>query len=429
VAIIGPRQTVGKTAVLECAAITDITVFDQPLHVWTAHEFKTSRKAFIDMKRRLSTNPDYRDRVKFDNSHGEEAIHFELGGSIEFHARSGGSGRGFTTSRITFDEALFLRAGDMGALVPTLVTMDDAQVRYASSAGLLKSAALREIRNRGRDPQPEEDLAYIEFAADRRACELPVCAHVVGTPGCALDDRALWWQANSGLWYGRATFASMAKQRRKLPPEEFAREFFSWWDEPGAEAAFGVGKWEACAGEPPPRDLPVGGLAVAVSFDLTKAAIVASAVDDDNVAHVVPLQHGPGTGWVARAARKLQEQFGGVEVAIDAGGPAADLIPKLLEEGVALRQMETRSVLDACAGIWKRVQERRLQHNKYPELGDAAAATALPLKSSSLDLSFGRGLGRATQAIDARKCLLSLGFCCLSKAQDHRAERHSVGEQ
>jgi hypothetical protein len=191
VAIIGPRQTVGKTAVLECAAITDITVFDQPLHMWTAHEFKTARKAFVDMKGRLQGHPDYRDRVKFDNAHGEEAIHLELGGTIEFHARSGGSGRGFTTNRITFDEALFLRGGDLGALMPTLVTMEDAQVRYGSSAGLLKSAALREIRNRGRDPQPDEDLAYLEFAADRRACELPMCAHVPGTLGCALDARDL----------------------------------------------------------------------------------------------------------------------------------------------------------------------------------------------------------------------------------------------
>lgn len=373
VAIIGPRQTVGKTATLECAAIADVSVFDVPLHIWTAHEFKTARKAFEDMKSRLLGHQDYASRVTFRDAHGEEAIYFEGAGRIEFHARSGGSGRGFTTSRITLDEALYLRPGDLGALVPTGVTMPDFQVRYGSSAGKAQSGALRDVRGRGRNPDPGESLAYIEFAAPRRACEDLTCPHVVGTPGCALDDRDLWWKANSGLWYGRVTFEALERQRRMLPPEEFGREFLSWWDEPGAAAAFGAGRWEACAGSPPPMDLTVVGLAVAVSYDLTRAAIVAAGRDDEGVVHVAPLRHGPGTGWVAKAAKELQLQYGPA-AAIDGGGPAADLIPDLEEAGVELKVMTTGDVLDACARIYKRVQNQQLRHASYPELEKAAAA-------------------------------------------------------
>jgi hypothetical protein len=373
VAIIGPRQTVGKTASLECAAIADVAIFGVPLHIWTAHEFKTARKAFEDMRSRLLAHPDYAARVRFRDSHGEEAIFLDTGERIEFHARSGGSGRGFTTSRITLDEALYLQPGDLGALVPTMVTMEDAQIRYGSSAGKMKSEALRAVRKRGRNPQPGETMAYIEFGAPRRACEEPQCAHEIGTPGCALDDHDLWWQANSGLWYGRVTFESMERQRRALPSEEFSREFLSWWDEPGAADAFGPGRWEACAGDPPSADLPVTGMAVAVSYDLRFAAIVAAGKTDELV-HVAPLRHGPGTGWVAKATAELQKQYGVGEVAIDAGGPAADLIPALEAENVTLRKFGTSDVLDACAGIYKRVQERMLRHATYPELEGAARA-------------------------------------------------------
>ena len=51
--VVGPRQTTGKSASLIVMAIADVFVFDYPLHVWTAHEFKTARKSFLDMKRRI----------------------------------------------------------------------------------------------------------------------------------------------------------------------------------------------------------------------------------------------------------------------------------------------------------------------------------------------------------------------------------------
>jgi hypothetical protein len=165
-------------------------------------------------------------------------------------------------------------------------------------------------------------------------------------------------------------------ERDALPPEEFARERLGWWDEPGAADAFGTGRWEACAGDPPPADVQLTGLAVAVSYDLTQAAVVAAGKDDDDVIHAAPLRHGPGTGWVVDAVRELSLEYPDLQgVVVDQGGPAADLIPKL--EGVAglpVIKADTADVCDACAGIWKRVQERAFRHAAYPELNDAAAA-------------------------------------------------------
>jgi hypothetical protein len=110
------------------------------------------------------------------------------------------------------------------------------------------------------------------------------------------------------------TYEYVAAERQALPPEEFARERLGWWDEPGAADAFGAGRWEACAGDPPAGSVPVAGLAVAVSYDLTHAAIVAAAQDEDGVIHVQPLRHGPGTEWVVEEAEVLAREHPAAEL-------------------------------------------------------------------------------------------------------------------
>lgn len=370
VAVVAPRQNL-KSAVLEVAALTDLFVVGVPLAVWTAHEFKTARKAFEDMRQRIRRHPHYDARASFRDSHGEEAIFLDTGERLEFHARSGGSGRGFTCDRLTLDEAMFLQPGDLGALVPTMFTVADGQIRYGSSAGKTTSGALREIRERGR--AGSGSLAYVEYGAERRDCADDRCLHKMGTEGCALDDRDLWWQANCALWAGRATEESVLKQRRALPPDEFAREFLSWWDDPGgSDAPFGIGRWEACA-EAKPTALTVGALAVAVSLDLTFGAICAAG--DDGHVHVKPLEHQPGIGWIVDRAKALQAAHR-VPVVVDGRGPAAVLIPLLERAGVRLVPAKSGDVFDACAGILDLVREKRLRHGSYPEL-DAAVAGAV----------------------------------------------------
>jgi hypothetical protein len=168
------------------------------------------------------------------------------------------------------------------------------------------------------------------------------------------------------------TVAYVQAEREALDPHEFARERLGWGDEPGAADAFGAGRFEACAGDPPPADLAVTGLAIAVSYDLRFATIAAAGQDDDGITHGVPLERGPGTGWVVKRVKELQDLYG-PKVAIDTVGPAADLIPSLEKAKVDLVQAKTGDVLDACAGIYKAVQDREFRHANYPELDDAAS--------------------------------------------------------
>jgi hypothetical protein len=164
--------------------------------------------------------------------------------------------------------------------------------------------------------------------------------------------------------------------RDAMPPEEFMRECLGWWDADGTAAAFGVGRWEACATADRPTGLKPGALAVAVSFDLSRAAVGAAAVDADNLLWLRPLEHGAGVDWVAPTAARLQARFG-VDVVVDGRGPAASLIPDLEKAGVRLKVASTSDALDAYDRTYQAVREGTARHPGNTML-DAAVASAVP---------------------------------------------------
>lgn len=377
--VVCSRQNL-KTGLFKQAALGWLFVTDQKLIVWSAHEFRTSQEAFRDMQELILGTAALEKRVKgVSTANGDEGIELHTGQRLMFKARTKVGGRGLTGDKLVLDEAFALEPAHMSALMPTLSVRPDPQVVYGSSAPLMKSDVLREIMRRGQGALSPR-LAYLEWSAKRGGCRTERCEHEVGVEGCALDDIENWRRANPLLGRTRVngtglTVEYVTAERQAMPPLEFARERLGWGDEPaGTAAAFGTGKWEACAGAPPSGLKPTG-LAVAVSFDQTHASIGSVAPDGEGVLHLKPLDYGPGTGWVVEQAKARQDEYR-VDVVIDSRGPAADLIPDLEAAGVRLKVAETTDVLDACAGLFRAVNERRVRHDSYPEL-DAAVAGAV----------------------------------------------------
>lgn len=244
VAVISPRQNI-KTSTLGIAALADLFVFGVERHLWTAHHGDTLKGTFHDFRAWIKSNPEYGDQVTFYEGHQDMSIvHRETGNTIDFQSRTGKAGRGLTgVKRITLDEALYLEAKHVGAVYPTMLTRPGAQVRIASSAGLLESEQLRRIRDRGRAGK-DKRLAYVEYGAERRPCLRSDCLHQPGAEGCIVDDRELWWAANCALWQGRISETSLEDQRNSMPPQEFMREFLSWWEDPESlGGAIPYGPW------------------------------------------------------------------------------------------------------------------------------------------------------------------------------------------
>lgn len=367
VGIVAPRQNL-KTAALQLAAMTYLFVLDEELVIWTAHLFKTTQKAFLGMRNLISRNPYYKAKCKWPPpaSHGWEAIELKSGQRIEFHARSKGSGRGFTGSKIILDEALFLGEGDLGSLVPTLATVDSAQVLYASSAGLVTSEALRDVRDRGRK-RSDPELAYWEWCAPPTDCADERCPHVVGTAGCALDREDLWETANPALDL-RITRRRIQQFRRMMPPGEFRREFLGWWDDPVTEAGFPMETWDGCKDRTSaPRGLLV--LAVDVSPDSRSAAVVAAIERTDGKTHLEVIEHRPRTDWLAARCSELTATHRPAAWFLDPNGPAKAAIPELVKVKIEPRHVD---IGQACEGFVAAVKDGKLVH-----LGDGVLARAI----------------------------------------------------
>lgn len=373
VAVVAPRQNI-KTSTLEIAALTDLFVFREPLHVWTAHLFDTSQKTFKHMSSLIENAPDYRDLCRWPprTANGDESIELLTGESIEFYARSKRGGRGITARKITLDEALFLDDGDMGALMPTTATIPDAQVRYGSSAGLAESSVLRGLRDRGRPGTG--DLAYFEWCAPHRECGSATCDHKVSRPDCALDDRELWRLANPAL--GRRISEKRLQQfRESMPPLEFAREFLTWWDEPAiGEIAIPGSRWTALAD---PHSQIVGRLAFSIDMapDRGSAAIAVSGKNAAGLSHVEVVDYRDGVDWVVARAVEVCKNAGVRTICLDAAGPVASLVPDLEGAGLEVEKLTVRDVVAACGGLYDDAMSSpaRLVHIGQPALDVAIA--------------------------------------------------------
>jgi hypothetical protein len=372
VAVIAPRQNL-KTAAFQVAALTCLFVFGDELIVWTAHLFKTAVKAFQGMCRLINANSELKSQCRWPprTANGDESIELRSGARIEFHARSKGGGRGYDgVDKVFLDEGLFLTSPELGALLPTLATRPAAQVWYASSAGLAGSEPMRAIRDRGRAGN-DPGLAYFEWGAPKTACAGAVCRHAVGTPGCALDRRELWAAANPALGR-RISVARIESFRRAMPPEEFAREFLSWWDEPAGGAAMPLADWDGCEDA---ASVLVGRpvFAIDVSPGSRSAAVIATGLNADRVPHGEVAAHGPGTDWVVPwcVERKQHRPFGWV---LDPAGPAGALLQDLGNAGFEVTQISAREMAQACEAVAVGAADRTFRHRADPRLTAAIEA-------------------------------------------------------
>lgn len=401
-AIICARQQM-KTGLLKQCALGWLYVDPQPLVIWSAHEFSTAQEAFVDMQTLIASSPDLDSQVrKIRTAAGSEAIEMKDGSRLKFKARTNKGGRGLTGSKIILDEGFALEASQMGALLPTLISVPDPQVIYASSAGTANSAILRGVRDRGR--KGSRRMTYAEWGSERRPCADTPCDHMPGHPGCALDDKDLWREA-CPITARRdpVEMGAIAQLRVALTPEEFMRECMGWWDEPLADSAISAHLWgllkdpgSHIVGE------PVFGLDITPGHEW--ATIVAAGRNSEGRMHLEitsrgsAFDHRPGTDWVvARLAEIRQAQGGYCRLVIAAGSAAEALVPELERAGFTVDRVKAAEVPAACGHFYDLAIHSDMSHLGQEEL--TASVTAARRKwvadrtftwvrtSSTVDLS------------------------------------------
>lgn len=356
-----PRQN-GKNGVIEVRELFGMVgLGERFLH--TAHEVKTARKAFLRIASFFENERQYPELAalvkEIRKTNGQEAVVLTNGGSVEFIARSRGSGRGFTVDVLVCDEAQDLTDEELAALLPTIsaAPLGNPQVILTGTppdpAKNQQGEVFRRVRldgESGRDPR----LAWVDYGAADGA--LP-----------DVDDRAAWARHNPALGL-RLALGEVERERALMSPETFARERLGWWGDPSsvAEEVFAPAGWASARipDRPPPAVKAVG---LAVSVDRAWASIGAAGEWSDGKLYVGAVRRGRGTGWMVGEAARIQSEQGCL-VVIDGKGPGADLIPTLEAAGVDVLIAGSGDYLDACALVYDGVQDGSLTHMATDDL-------------------------------------------------------------
>ena len=372
-----PRQN-GKGGIIEARELAGLFLLKEHLIIHSAHEFKTSRVAFQRIQSLILGTPDLRKRVKrILNNTTETSITLTTGQSLQFIARSGGSGRGWTGDCNILDEAMALGDDAMGALMPTMSAIENPQLWYLGSAGIgHPSVQLARLRRRALAAREagvaDPSLAYFEWSVDPHLDEC--------RPGCtehdASDDPAAWAKANPSLGY-LISPEFVRNERASLGTGGiFERERLGVGDYPSDEAdtwqVIGEDAWRSLAD---PKSRPDGPIAMAVDATPERShAAIAVAGPWRGGTHVEVIEHRPGMGWVVERAKELHERHKPRCWVVDAGGPAGSLIEDLADElGVEVVQPKARQIADATGQFYDAVVEQGISHLDQAPLAVALA--------------------------------------------------------
>lgn len=361
-----PRQN-GKNGIIEMRELYGMVELGEKfLH--TAHEVKTARKAFIRLCSFFENTRKYPELAALvqdiRKTNGQEAIVLTNGGSVEFVARSKGSGRGFTVDVLVMDEAQEFSEEALEALMPTTSAAPLGNPQWIITGTPPGPTANGEVFTRTRD----EALAG---GANR------MCWHEWSAVGndVDLDDRARWYQVNPALG-GRLQVDVVEGERSRFSDDGFGRERLGMWQKIGTAGVIEAEQWGSLS-DPKMLDGTGGSevdLPIAVAIDVSpmgrSASISLAGRRADGLFHVEVVKHAAGTDWLLDDLTTLRDTFEPCAFVADKIGSSAVLLP-LAEAGFIVTQTNATQMAQACAGFLDAVTNSQLRHIDQPLLNSA----------------------------------------------------------
>lgn len=368
----------GKNGVIEVRELFGMVVLGEKfLH--TAHEVKTARKAFIRLCSFFENERQYPELAamvkEIRRTNGQEAIVLHNGGSIEFIARSRGSGRGFTVDILVLDEAQDLTSEELAALLPTISAspLGNPQTILTGTPPVKKTGAkgevFRGIRVEGEHGKSER-LAWTDFG-------------MADGPIPDIEDRALWYQTNPTL--GDRLGLEQVESELELmaaDPEGFARERLGWWGDPEAEDAgvIDLVEWSNLADRESPAPERVC-MFLDVSPDRGRASI--GLAGETGGRTMILVSTNPGTAWVVAEIQRLRERLEVAEIALQPTSQAGSLIPALVRAGIEFEAVTSAEMGRACSWTLQAIAEQTISHAAQPELDSAVQNARTRMRSEA----------------------------------------------
>lgn len=359
----------GKNGALEAVELYGMVVLGLKfLH--TAHEVKTARKAFLRLLSFFENERDYPDLAgmvqEIRKTNGQEAIILRNGGSIEFVARSKGSGRGFTVDVLVLDEAQDLKDDELEALLPTISAAPSGDPATIYMGTPPKDEALSEegkgapflrVRNAAVEGVAKR-VAWVEFSLDvdlDTMTDEEIAALVADDANVYATNPAVGRRINIKTIHG---------EREKFSPRSFARERLNVWPVPraGAKAALSVEAWSL-------RTIEAASSAwqlAAVGLDMDRQGrtwLAVAAHADEPVVHVEltavdPLEQGvdAAVSLLWKMCRRRRP------VVLPADSGAAVLEPALRAKQMRVYRLAPIEMAQASMGVAQAMKDKTISH-------------------------------------------------------------------
>lgn len=367
-----PRQN-GKNAVLEIVELFKIVVLGRKV-LHTAHEIKTARKAFqrlrsfFENERRWPELAALVPRGGIRQTNGQEAIVLTNGGSVEFVARSRGSGRGFTVDDLVLDEAQELNDEQLEALLPTIsaAPSGDPQIIMTGTPPPPNAdgAPFKRMRASGVAGK-DKRLSWHEWSPARAPdpTNHAECMEVAAATNPALGTRL---QASV-----------VADELAQMSFSGWMRERCGAWDADVSGGAIDLPTWLGRAVTA--DDVPASGdvtYAVKFSPDGERVGCGAAIRPADGPVFVESLGVAPLDQGTAQLVEWLSEpsRWRRARIVVDGKAGAGDLVERLVEAGVPRRRVRvvtTDEAVTAHAGMLRAIREGGVTHSAQPGLDTA----------------------------------------------------------
>lgn len=343
VALIVARQN-GKNVVLMAIILGHLFILGAEQIIFTSHRYKTTTSMYRDMRKLFEKSPYLMDMVdSMPIASGNHAIVLKSGARVDFLARAGGSGRGFSGDLVILDEALILSTELVADLKPTLSARPMPQLWYTSSAGLDHSDVLRSLHDRGVD-EPEENprLLLMEWSADLKEHRWDSVEAVA--------------QANPSLGYFQDWEYIQAAELVSMPQNTYERERLGVWHDRVTEAAIGVDLWELTratpeilVGNPPVRR----SIAVESLRDPLELVVIAGATQlQDGTVLIDVIEARGGTAWLHDSLISLIRKNSPVAgVVVDSQSSIAAMAAVLEDAGIPITYATTTDVARGAQGL------------------------------------------------------------------------------
>ena len=352
-----PRQN-GKNGSVETAQLHKLVVQGRKV-LHTAHEVKTARKAFLRLCSFFENERKYPELAELVESirrtNGQEAIILTNGASIEFVARSRGSGRGFTVDDLFCDEAQEMTDEQLEALLPTIAAAPsgDPQIIFLGTPPPPEAAGDVFVRVRTDAVSGKaERLCWDEWSIPD---EMPV-AEALG------NWRELSYATNPALGR-RLNITTIADEVVAMSPEGYCRERLGQWQVARRGAlAFSSAAWGNLLGDPEAFECERTAYGVKFTSDGSGVALVAAFRNSAGALFLEPIRQanmGEGIQWLIDELVELAPYA--AQIVIDGRAGVGYLVNALRDAGVKNKRLIILPTLDQIKASHSMLEQEVIQ--------------------------------------------------------------------